>query len=137
MDRLSPAREGALGRRPRRRRTTPLANAARRRHRRSSRSSTAKTNYDPVQLANGAVELLNEVSQSKITGEEERYSHTDLDDFKANIDGAQEAFDLLKPALEETDPELVKEIDQRFADMYAALEAVQGRRRGLRELRRT
>jgi len=85
----------------------------------------ANTNYDPVQLANGAVELLNEVSQSKITGEEERYSHVDLTTFKANIDGAKEAFDLLKPALTDSDPDLVDEIEQRFADMYAALEPYQ------------
>lgn len=85
----------------------------------------ANTNYDPVQLANGAVELLNEVSQSKITGEEERYSHVDLTTFKANIDGAHEAFILLRPALEESDPDLVDEIEQRFDDMYAALKPYQ------------
>jgi iron uptake system component EfeO len=78
--------------------------------------------YDPVQLANGAVELLNEVSQSKITGEEERYSHVDLTTFKANVDGAKEAFDLLKPELEKTDPELAKEVEGRFDDLYAALD---------------
>jgi iron uptake system component EfeO len=81
----------------------------------------ADNTYDPVQLANGAVELLNEVSQSKITGEEERYSHTDLTDFKANIDGAHEAFVLLEPALKDSDPELASEIEDRFADMYAVL----------------
>lgn len=85
------------------------------------RKLTAENTYDPVQLANGAVELLNEVSQSKITGEEERYSHTDLTDFKANIDGAHEAFVLLEPALRESDPELAAEIEERFAAMYAAL----------------
>jgi len=81
----------------------------------------ANNTYDPVTLANGAVELLNEVSQSKITGEEERYSHTDLTDFKANIDGAEEAFVLLEPALKESDPELAAEIEERFADMNALL----------------
>ena len=85
----------------------------------------AENTYDPVQLANGAVELLNEVSQSKITGEEERYSHTDLTDFKANIDGAHEAFVLLEPALRESDPELAQEIEDRFAAMYAALKPYQ------------
>ncbi len=85
----------------------------------------ASNTYDPVQLANGAVELLNEVSQSKITGEEERYSHTDLTDFKANIDGAHEAFVLLEPALQDSDPELAKEIEQRFAEMYAELRPYQ------------
>ena len=86
---------------------------------------TQNNTYDPVQLANGAVELLNEVSQSKITGEEERYSHTDLTDFKANIDGAHEAFVLLEPALQDSDPELATEIEERFADMYAVLKPYQ------------
>ena len=42
-----------------------------------------------VQIANGANELLGEVSASKITGEEERYSHIDLVDFEANVEGAE------------------------------------------------
>src|SRR5581483_3405828 len=53
----------------------------------------------PTQLANGSVELLNEVANGKITGEEERYSHTDLSDFQGNLSGARKAFDLLSPAL--------------------------------------
>ncbi len=77
--------------------------------------------YDPVQLANGAVELLNEVSHSKITGEEERYSHTDLTDFKANVDGARKAFELLQPALTGSDPDLSREVAGRFREMEAAL----------------
>ncbi len=35
--------------------------------------------------------------QRKITGEEEVFSHTDLYDFRANIEGA---FSLLKPLIE-------------------------------------
>ena len=42
----------------------------------------------PAQVANGSVDLLGEVAKSKVTGEEERYSHTDLGDFEANVDGA-------------------------------------------------
>jgi len=76
----------------------------------------------PAQIANGANELLAEVSASKITGEEERYSHTDLWDFKANVEGAKAAFDAVKPMLVQVDPALAKEIDQRFADVDAALE---------------
>ena len=56
----------------------------------------------PAQLANGAVELMNEVSNSKITGEEDRYSHTDLSDFQGNLSGSQKAFELLRPALSQT-----------------------------------
>ena len=76
----------------------------------------------PAGVANGAVELLNEVSKSKITGEEERYSRTDLVDFEANVQGAEAAYDAVKPILEKKDPELVTELDAKFAAVYAALQ---------------
>jgi iron uptake system EfeUOB component EfeO/EfeM len=76
---------------------------------------------EPAQVANGANELLSEVSSSKITGEEERYSHTDLWDFKANVEGSKAAFDSLEGLVEGRDPELASEIDQRFADVDAAI----------------
>ncbi|HEY7267769.1 MAG TPA: iron uptake system protein EfeO [Solirubrobacterales bacterium] len=76
----------------------------------------------PAQIANGANELLGEISSSKITGEEERYSHTDLWDFQANVEGAKAAFDADKKLLEAKDPELASEIEQRFADVEKALE---------------
>ena len=53
----------------------------------------------PAGIANGSVELLNEVSSSKITGEEERYSRTDLVDFEANVQGSQAAYEAVKPLL--------------------------------------
>ena len=67
-----------------------------------------------MQIANGANELLGEVSASKITGEEERYSHIDLVDFEANVEGAEAAFDSVKPLLAQSDPELAKEIEARL-----------------------
>ncbi|WP_433301171.1 iron uptake system protein EfeO [Actinoplanes sp. CA-030573] len=75
----------------------------------------------PLQLANGAKELLDEVAASKITGEEERYSHTDLWDFAANVDGSQAAVAALRPALEQRNPELVKQIDKAFAAVDSEL----------------
>jgi iron uptake system component EfeO len=78
--------------------------------------------FDPAQIANGAVELLGEVSKSKITGEEERYSHTDLVDFEANVDGSHAAFNALRPLVAESDPNLADEIDRRFADVTTSLE---------------
>jgi iron uptake system component EfeO len=74
-----------------------------------------------VQIAKGANELLTEVSTSKITGEEERYSHIDLVDFKANVEGSEDAFETIKPLMEKNDPKLVKEIEKDFAAVYAAL----------------
>jgi iron uptake system component EfeO len=77
---------------------------------------------DPLQLANGAKALLDEIATGKITGEEERYSRTDLWDFDANLEGSQAAVQTLRPYLEENDPELVAEIDERFAAAEAELE---------------
>ncbi len=74
-----------------------------------------------VQIANGANELLGEVSASKITGEEERYSHIDLVDFKANVEGSQVAFESVEPLLSAKDPELAQEIEADFDKVYAAL----------------
>jgi FTR1 family protein len=76
---------------------------------------------EPAQVGNGANELLGEVSKSKITGEEERYSHIDLLDFAANVAGARAAFDAIRPALAGKDPELVTEIERRFGLVDAAL----------------
>jgi iron uptake system component EfeO len=81
-----------------------------------------ETTLDPLQLANGAKALLDEVATGKITGEEDRYSHTDLWDFAANLEGSQAAVQALRPYLEEADPGLVAEIDGRFADAEAELE---------------
>jgi iron uptake system component EfeO len=75
-----------------------------------------------VQIANGANELLGEVSASKITGEEERYSHIDLVDFEANVEGAEAAFEAVEPLLGAKDPKLAKEIEADFKQVYAALE---------------
>jgi iron uptake system component EfeO len=80
------------------------------------------TTLDPLQLANGAKALLDEVATGKITGEEDRYSHTDLWDFAANLEGSQAAVQALRPYLEEAAPELVAEIDERFAATEAELE---------------
>jgi iron uptake system component EfeO len=77
--------------------------------------------YQPAELANGAVSLLDEVAKSKITGEEERYSHIDLLDFQANVEGSQQAFACLQPALETIDSQLAKTISRAFAHMESVL----------------
>ncbi len=77
----------------------------------------AKANAEklsPLQLANGAKELLDEVATGKITGEEDRYSHTDLWDFAANVQGSQASVQALRPVLEERAPDLVSQLDTAF-----------------------
>jgi iron uptake system component EfeO len=85
-------------------------------------SLVATQTYQPAQIANGCVELLDEVAKSKVTGEEDRYSHTDLFDFEANVDGAKEGFAAVEPLLTLTDPTLASTIDARFADVLTALQ---------------
>jgi iron uptake system component EfeO len=80
-----------------------------------------KADITPTSMANGAKELMDEVATGKVTGEEDRYSHTDLSDFSANVEGAQKAYDLLKPVAAENDPALTKELDKQFPAIEALL----------------
>jgi iron uptake system component EfeO len=80
-----------------------------------------KAEITPTSMANGAKELLDEVATGKVTGEEERYSHTDLVDFQANVEGAQKAYELLRPVAKKNDPELVKQLDKRFPALFDLL----------------
>ncbi|WP_406508875.1 iron uptake system protein EfeO [Streptomyces sp. NBC_00212] len=76
----------------------------------------------PTSMANGAKELLDEVATGKITGEEDRYSHTDLSDFKGNVEGAQKAYELLKPVASKNDAALTTELDKQFAALNTLLD---------------
>ncbi|MCM3630925.1 EfeM/EfeO family lipoprotein [Paenibacillus glycanilyticus] len=78
---------------------------------------------EPSLLVTGAVELLNEVSSSKVTGEEERYSHTDLYDFAANVEGAKKIYELLKAELNKQDADLEAQIGTSFDNLDQALAA--------------
>lgn len=76
-----------------------------------------------AQVANGAVGLLDEVSGSKITGEGDRYSHTDLADFQANLTGSREAFETLEPALRAGgNGQLVEQVEAQFAEVQSGLD---------------
>ncbi|WP_369258279.1 MULTISPECIES: iron uptake system protein EfeO [unclassified Streptomyces] len=76
----------------------------------------------PTSMANGAKELLDEVATGKVTGEEDRYSHTDLSDFKGNVEGAQKAYELLKPVAKENDAALTTELDKQFTALNTLLD---------------
>jgi iron uptake system component EfeO len=75
-----------------------------------------------LDLANGAKELLDEVATRKITGEEEAFSHTDLWDFQANVDGSKGAIQVLRPVLQERDPQLVSTVDIQFGNVQQLLD---------------
>ncbi len=76
---------------------------------------------EPATIANGAVELLNEVSSSKITGEEERYSKVDLADLAANVEGSRSAFEAVAPLLPKSSPVSATAIFNRFDAVQTAL----------------
>lgn len=76
---------------------------------------------DSTQIAGGAQGLLDEVASSKITGEEDIFSHTDLWDFEANVAGSQTAVASVRPILDERDADLGKRVDKRFAEVEALL----------------
>ncbi|MEU9985484.1 iron uptake system protein EfeO [Streptomyces sp. NPDC048045] len=81
-----------------------------------------KAEITPTSMANGAKELLDEVATGKVTGEEDRYSHTDLVDFKGNVEGAQKAYELLKPVAQQNDKALTTELDKQFAALNTLLD---------------
>ncbi len=78
----------------------------------------ADVEVTPLDVANGAAELIEEVSEGKITGEEDRYSKTDLWDFDGNLQGSQAAIDKLSPALKEADPALLGKIDAGISEVF-------------------
>lgn len=77
--------------------------------------------FPPSKVVGGAAGLIEEVAASKISGEEDRYSHTDLWDFQANIDGAQKIIDLLRPQLQKENSGLLAKVDANFKKVDAIL----------------
>ena len=86
------------------------------------KAKIATIEVTPDLMVTGAIDLLNEVSTQKITGEEEVFSHTDLYDFRANIEGAQKIFELFRPKLEKKDAKLVTTLDTEFKAVNALLD---------------
>jgi iron uptake system component EfeO len=78
----------------------------------------ADAEVTPEVVIPGTAELVDEVEESKITGEEERYSKLDLPTFLANLEGAREFYDALAPLVQEKDPELADQIDDAFDDAF-------------------
>jgi iron uptake system component EfeO len=77
--------------------------------------------YNPLDMAAGATDLVNEAATAKITGEEERYSNTDLPVFAANVEASMEVITLLQPYLQTKDASTVALIKQRDAAVESLL----------------
>jgi len=83
---------------------------------------TQTLTFTPDKLANGAKELLDEVATGKVTGEEEAWSHTDLWDFQANLEGARIAYENLQPLLVGTDDALNEALETKFTALQTLLD---------------
>jgi len=81
-----------------------------------------KMTFSEDAIANGAKELMDEVATGKVTGEEEIWSHTDLYDFQANLDGARRGYQGLRPLLAKRDPALATTLDARFTTLQSMLD---------------
>ncbi|MDP9513995.1 MULTISPECIES: iron uptake system protein EfeO [Pseudomonas] len=77
--------------------------------------------FPPEKVVGGAAALLEEVAATKISGEEDRYSHTDLYDFQGNIDGARKIVDLFRGQIAKQDPAFVAKVDKNFATVNKIL----------------
>ncbi|GAB3654876.1 peptidase M75 family protein [Nocardioides korecus] len=78
--------------------------------------------YTVAQIGNGSKGLLDEVASGKITGEEDIWSHTDLYDFQANVDGARVGFEGLEPLLKVKNAPLATTIRTEFAALQKQLD---------------
>jgi iron uptake system component EfeO len=77
-------------------------------------SRLATLPLDAYTMAQGAGALIEEVAQTKMTGEEDRYSGTDLWAIAANIEGSHRIVDILRPSLESVAPNYLAQLDAAF-----------------------
>jgi iron uptake system component EfeO len=69
---------------------------------------------EPRVMARGAGELIDEVAQSKMTGEEDRYSKLDLWSIVPNIEGSKAIVELLRPTIASLDPAYLATLDASY-----------------------
>jgi len=83
------------------------------------RQVVGRASYQPVDVAKTANDLLTACVVTMVTGAEERWAHTDLDDLAAAVGAAHAAYAALRPGL--TDPGPAATIDARFAAVTTIL----------------
>ncbi|MBV9920044.1 MAG: EfeM/EfeO family lipoprotein [Pseudonocardia sp.] len=77
------------------------------------RGIVSRAAFGPVDVAKTANDQLTACTVTMVTGEEEPFAHSDLDDLATAVGAAYEAYAALRPAV--TDPGLATTIDARFA----------------------
>jgi len=77
------------------------------------RGIVSRAAFGPLDVAKTANDQLTACTVTMVTGEEERFAHSDLDDLATAVGAAFGAYAALRPAV--TDPGLATTIDARFA----------------------
>nr|WP_253647832.1 iron uptake system protein EfeO [Williamsia deligens] len=70
--------------------------------------------FETQSFVKGPQALVDEIAATKVGGEEDRYSHTDLFDFAANIDGSETLIADLQPVISAKNPALMDKITAQF-----------------------
>lgn len=83
------------------------------------------TPLPPEQWVNIVSRNLHSLADIRSSGEEERYSHTDLNGFAANLEGARKVVELLRPLLSKSAAELLPRIDTAVAGLDQQLAGLQ------------
>jgi iron uptake system component EfeO len=74
----------------------------------------ATLDIEPRVMARGAGELIEEVAQSKLTGEEDRYSGADLWSIAGNVAGSKQIVDILRPTIQQLDATYLGGVDSAY-----------------------
>jgi iron uptake system component EfeO len=90
----------------------------------------ATLTIEPKNMVGGAAALIEEVAATKISGEEDRYSRTDLWDFNSNVEGSQKIVELLRSQIQKNNPELLKRVDNNFTKVNQGLTKYKASRGG-------
>ncbi|MFW0784554.1 iron uptake system protein EfeO [Gordonia sp. CPCC 206044] len=77
--------------------------------------------FETRSFVQGPQALIDEIAATKVDGEEDRYSHTDLWDFAANVDGSETAIATMQPIIAAKDPQLMDKITGQFGEVRTAI----------------
>jgi iron uptake system EfeUOB component EfeO/EfeM len=75
----------------------------------------------PEQLITILSRNIRSLAETRSNGEEERYSHSDLNGFAANLEGTRKVVDLLRPLLTKSGPQVLASIDTAANDLDVQL----------------
>ncbi|GAB20399.1 hypothetical protein GOEFS_115_00390 [Gordonia effusa NBRC 100432] len=78
--------------------------------------------FETQSFVQGPKALIDEVAATKVDGEEDRYSHTDLWDFAANVEGSQQLIGELQPIIEAKNKTLMNQITAAFTTVENSID---------------